>query len=219
MRALAAAAALAVLLAAFPARAGAPIVANFPERDSFVTGTVATSAPVSGDGSGGNPITIAAGNVSLASIATQADQTALCNTSGGVASPTACSASTLRTMIGVQVSSGITGATITMTGRFQGAQGAAVTAASTTTLGSDGNAFPLTGATTINCVTTIGWQAGSVVYLTSGSALTIANGQSCGAGTAALKLSGGADYSVSAGGKLIAEFDGTSWVEMSRSAP
>lgn len=74
-----------------------------------------SAAPVSGDGSGGSPFTIADGAIGLPKLATQADQTALLNVSGGAASPIAGTATQMRTMLGVQSSNAvaITGGTIT----------------------------------------------------------------------------------------------------------
>jgi hypothetical protein len=62
---------------------------RWPASGSGGGGTVTTSAPVSGDGSGGSPITIANGAVALTKLATQADQTIAGNGSGGAASPVA----------------------------------------------------------------------------------------------------------------------------------
>lgn len=67
-------------LAAFP---------TFPATGGGGLSTVTTSGAVSGDGSSGNPVTIAAHALPLTQIATQAGNTITANATGSTASPTA----------------------------------------------------------------------------------------------------------------------------------
>lgn len=62
---------------------------------------VSATAPISGNGTPASPLTIADGAMSLAKLATQSDQTIMCNNTGGVASPLACTASQVRTVLGL----------------------------------------------------------------------------------------------------------------------
>ncbi len=98
--------------------------------------TVQTAAPVSGDGSTGSKVTIAAGAIALTKLATQADQTALINVSGGAASPVAGTATQLTALINA-ASASLSGAmTATQFSKLLGldalARGADLTDASAT---------------------------------------------------------------------------------------
>ncbi|MCK9629811.1 MAG: hypothetical protein M0R37_14620 [Bacteroidales bacterium] len=102
-------------------------------------------------------------------------------------------------------------------GRVLGQQGADVTAANDTTLGS-GNYFDVTGATQINGIASAGWTAGSVVVLQFDSNPTVKHNTAASAGFASLQLSGAGDFSSSAGDTLTLAFDGTYWREVARTA-
>lgn len=101
-------------------------------------------------------------------------------------------------------------------GRLEAGQGAAVTAANDLTLGADGNTFSITGATTINAITTANWQAGSVVNLIFASTPTVKNNTSGGAGTAKILLASSADFVAAANDVLTLLYDGTVWHETAR---
>lgn len=102
-------------------------------------------------------------------------------------------------------------------GRFGKAKGADVASANDLTLGADGNLFHITGATTINAITTANWQAGSEITLIFDSTPTVKNNTAGGAGTAKMLLAGAADFSATANDVLKLCYDGTSWFEVCRS--
>jgi len=99
--------------------------------------------------------------------------------------------------------------------RFQGNKGADIVGAATITLG-DGNYFDITGNTSIDFMTTTGWQAGSVVVLqfdANGGAND--NTSTPPANTVPFALAG--VFNSSAGDTLTVVFDGAFWREISRS--
>jgi hypothetical protein len=100
--------------------------------------------------------------------------------------------------------------------RMLGAQGANVASAGNVTLGGDGNVFIITGTTTINCIDTAGWTAGSFVVLEFSGALTITdNSGACSGTNKAINI--GAAYTTSADDTLAIMYDGTNWKEFGRS--
>lgn len=102
-------------------------------------------------------------------------------------------------------------------GRFGISAGAAVASAGDLTLGADGNVFSITGTTTINAITTTNWQAGSEITLIFAAALTVSNNVAGGANTAKLRLNGGVNFSATANDVLKLVYNGTDWLETSRS--
>ena len=115
--------------------------------------------------------------------------------------------------------SALTGGVI-VNGRFEEKQGAAVASASTLTLGADGNYFHITGATTINYITTTNWQAGVRVELYFDGAPTVTHNAGAVPGsTNAIQLVGAVNLAAAAGSKLTLRLDSTltKWVEVSRS--
>jgi hypothetical protein len=102
-------------------------------------------------------------------------------------------------------------------GRLNLTQGAAVASSGDLTLGTDGNIFSITGTTTINAITTASWQAGSEIILIFASTPTVKNNTAGGGGTATMLLSGGADFSATANDILRLVYNGTNWIEESRS--
>ena len=103
------------------------------------------------------------------------------------------------------------------TGRNQEAKGANVASAGDLTLGSDGNAFLITGTTTINAITTTNWQAGSVIRLIFAASLTVSNNVAGGANTAKILLNGSVNFAATLNDVLTLVYDGTNWLEASRS--
>ena len=103
------------------------------------------------------------------------------------------------------------------TARVQLSKGANVASAGDLTLGSAGNAFSITGTTTINAITTTNWQAGSVIILIFASTPTVKHNTAGGAGTAKMLLNGGVNFVASANDVLTLIYDGTNWLECSRS--
>lgn len=95
---------------------------------------------------------------------------------------------------------------------------AAITAANDLTLGS-ANQNIVSGATTINAITTTGWQAGSSVTLVFSSTPTVKHNTAGGAGTAKMLLAGSTDFTAAANSVLGLEFDGTQWQETFRKSP
>lgn len=100
---------------------------------------------------------------------------------------------------------------------MQLSKGANVASAGDLTLGSAGNSFSITGTTTINAITTTNWQAGSIIILIFASTPTVKHNTAGGASTAKMLLNGGVDFVASANDVLTLIYDGTNWLECSRS--
>jgi hypothetical protein len=97
--------------------------------------------------------------------------------------------------------------------RVYEAKGADVSSASTVTL-LNGNLTKLTGTTTTKYITTTGWQAGSRIFLSLASGITITNNAgSVPANTASILLRAGADLTTAAAYLLELVYDGTNWVQ------
>lgn len=98
--------------------------------------------------------------------------------------------------------------------RFQEKRGAAVASATTLTVGTDGNEFPITGTTTINGITTAGWQAGARVSLELVSGITIThNSGAPGGGAVAILLRAAANLTTAKAYLLELRYNGTNWVQ------
>lgn len=118
-------------------------------------------------------------------------------------------------------------AVVTGTAEFQKVvwqrRGAALTAGSSMTLGTDGNTFDITGTplTTVNYVgSTAVWHAGSIVVFT----FTIATNLTHNAGGAPanfvpLLLAGSASRGVVPGARLVFLFDSTAFIELAATVP
>lgn len=102
-----------------------------------------------------------------------------------------------------------------MTNRLETAF-ATVASANNLTL-TTGNVFAITGTTTINAITTTNWQAGSIIILIFASTPTVKNNTAGGASTAKMLLNGGVDFSATANDVLTLIYNGTNWLECSRS--
>lgn len=98
-------------------------------------------------------------------------------------------------------------------GRILGSKGADVASANTTTLGSDGNSFDITGTTTINNITVTGWQSGSRIMVKFDGVLTFTD-QAGGSGQ--LRLATSSNLTTAANTRVVLELDGTEWWELSR---
>ena len=98
--------------------------------------------------------------------------------------------------------------------RLQLDKGIDVASAGIMTLGTDGNTFDITGTTTINEILATGWQAGSVLYLQFDGILTVTHNSG---GTNDILLGNQANMTTAAGDVLTLFFNGTDWVEISRS--
>ena len=102
-----------------------------------------------------------------------------------------------------------------MTNRLETAF-ATVASANNLTL-TTGNVFAITGTTTVNAITTTNWQAGSIIILIFASTPTVKNNTAGGASTAKMLLNGGVDFSATANDVLTLIYNGTNWLECSRS--
>jgi len=103
--------------------------------------------------------------------------------------------------------------------RLNTSKGADIASATTITLGDDGNYFEVTGTTTITYITTTNWKPGAIVVLKFGGSLTVThNGGSPAATSAAMLLSGAANFSATANDTLTLVYDGTTWREVARTA-
>ena len=98
--------------------------------------------------------------------------------------------------------------------RHETAKGANVASGSALTLGTDGNTFTISGTTTINTITPTNWQTGSVVHLHFLGIVTVTNNSG---GANDILLGNAANMTTVAGDVLTLFFDGTDWVEISRS--
>jgi len=103
-----------------------------------------------------------------------------------------------------------------VSGRSLMNKGIDVASANDLTLGTDGNAFDITGTTTINRIASAGWEAGSLAVLKFDAALTVAANQSAGSGFYGLKLNGGVSYNAVFEDVLYLYFDGEWWWEVGR---
>jgi hypothetical protein len=105
--------------------------------------------------------------------------------------------------------------------RFRQAQGGDVASANNLSLGTDGNAFEITGTTTINLISNTNWQNGSVIRLVFSSSLTVTNNAGTSGSNINILLAGGANFSATANDILtlmLCEIGSVqNWVEVSRS--
>ena len=110
-----------------------------------------------------------------------------------------------------------TGGIETLTGSIQWRKGSDVASASTLTPGSAANSFDVTGSTTIDYITTTGWQAGAVILLKFEASVTVThNAGSVPGSTAAILLAGAANFSATADDTLLLLYDGANWREIAR---
>ena len=95
--------------------------------------------------------------------------------------------------------------------RFETNRGASVAAATTITLGTGGNTFPISAGTgTINSIVATNWQAGSRIVLECASGITITNNV---AGTGATVLtSTGASIVTTFTRMIPLTYNGTNWI-------
>ncbi len=101
-------------------------------------------------------------------------------------------------------------------GRIQGAMGANVNAANSMSLGLDGNLFTIAGATQINLIDTVAWQAGSAVTLLFASTPTVKHNQAPATTFHPIILNGAVDFVAAANNTLSLVYNGTSWFETGR---
>lgn len=103
-------------------------------------------------------------------------------------------------------------------GRACAAKGNDIASATAITLGTDGNLFDITGAVTIDHIITTGWTAGSIIVLQFDGAPTVTDNAGGATGAEAdIRLEGSANFSAAAGSRLVLQYNGTTWDELSRS--
>lgn len=104
-------------------------------------------------------------------------------------------------------------------GQIPGGKGEDLTAANQMLVGTDGNYFIVQGNTEIHHLSTVGWTAGSVIYLQFASNPLVKDEVAAPpVGFAQIELSGDADFQASAEDTLTLAFDGTKWRELARTA-
>lgn len=115
-------------------------------------------------------------------------------------------------LLGVHATTGTT-----LGHRLRQAKGADVASGTNITLGS-GNVFSITGTTTIDCIVSTNWAAGSEVLLLFDTSLTVTDGGSCTTPNESLVLAGA--FSATAGDtlKLVLDAATGDWREIDRSA-
>ena len=100
-------------------------------------------------------------------------------------------------------------------------QGADVASANNLSLNAGGDSFEITGTTTINLISSIGWQNGAVIRLVFSSSLTVTNNAGTSGTNINILLAGGANFSATANDCLtlmLCEIGSVqNWVEVSRS--
>ena len=102
---------------------------------------------------------------------------------------------------------------LTLSGRLKADKGANVVSATNMTLGADGNTFRITATNTIVTIVTTNWTTGSVIHLNFAGVLTVTNGT----GAGAIRLGDQANMTTAAEDTLSLFYNGTEWVEISRS--
>lgn len=98
----------------------------------------------------------------------------------------------------------------TMQRRFQRGQGAAVSAAASTTLGTGGNIYQLTGSTDVNTILTTDWQDGSEITIECEDTFTVADS------TGNIHLDGDVDFLMQGEDLLHLELVNGEWYELGR---
>jgi hypothetical protein len=101
--------------------------------------------------------------------------------------------------------------------RLNAYKGADVASAAVLTLGSDGNFFDITGTTTITHLVNTNWTAGARVTLQFDGACTVTHNSGTDTSTnVSLLLRGAVNMTTAAGDRLVLEYNGTNWLEVSR---
>lgn len=102
----------------------------------------------------------------------------------------------------------------------QAAQGADLASANNLVLGTDGDAFEVTGTTQINLISNVGRQNGAVVTLVFTSTPTVKHNQATSGSNITIQLAGAVDFAATAGDTLtlvLSEIGGTqAWREVAR---
>jgi hypothetical protein len=112
----------------------------------------------------------------------------------------------------VQVTSVPTGRWLRTFGQY--GKGVDTASANNLTLVKTGRVFSITGTTTINAITTSGWQPGASIVLIFAGATTVKHNTAGGGGTARIFLASGTDLATAANTVLPLVYDGTQWQEV-----
>ena len=102
---------------------------------------------------------------------------------------------------------------LTLSGRLKTDKGADVASGTATTLGTDGNTFDITGTTTIVTIPSTNWAVGNVIHLHFDGVLIVTHSSA----TDSILLGNQTNMTTAAGDVLSLFFNGTNWVEVSRS--
>ena len=100
--------------------------------------------------------------------------------------------------------------------RVQAKHGADIASATQITLGNDGNAFDVTGTTTIDLMNSLDWQEGAVVTLYFHANITIQSNETPSGNFINFQLKDGVDFNAIAGDNLTVRLHDGSWDEISR---
>lgn len=103
-----------------------------------------------------------------------------------------------------------------MKGRFSLAEGVNVAASTSLALGYGGNAFTITGNTTVNAISTTDWQEGSVIQLHITGTPIFKHNTAGGVSTLPMRLSGAADFPVTLYTVLELQLKDGYWNEIGR---
>ena len=120
----------------------------------------------------------------------------------------------LLSSVGLTLSGDLTGTDVALSGRLKTDKGADVASATAMTLGADGNAFDITGTTTIVTIPSTNWAAGNLIHLQFDGILVVTHSSA----TDSILLGDQANMTTAAGDVLSLFFNGTNWVEVSRSS-
>jgi len=117
------------------------------------------------------------------------------------------------TLTGLTLSGALSGTDVALSGRLKTDKGADVASATAMTLGADGNTFDITGTTTIVTIPSTNWAVGNIVHLQFDGVLTVTHSSA----TDSILLGDQSNMTTAAGDVLSLFFNGTNWVEISRS--
>jgi len=118
------------------------------------------------------------------------------------------------TLTGLTLSGALTGTDVVLSGRLKADKGADVASATAMTLGADGNTFDITGTTTIVTIPSTNWAVGNLIHLQFDGVLTVTHSSA----TDSILLGDQGNMTTAAGDVLSLFFNGTNWVEISRSS-